>query len=119
MLETSKYLPAWRAAVKKAAYQWMQWHGIRAEDRPVFVGRVGFLGDFYFTPEQGSADDPPDLDKILRATFDALTQAGLWEDDARVRRCVVEKFSHSEGKTPEPLLTDRHQGGAYVYVWRM
>ena len=26
----------------------------------------------------------PDLDKLIRSTFDALTTANVWEDDARV-----------------------------------
>lgn len=31
---------------------------------------------------------PPDLSKLIRSTEDALTSAGLWEDDARVVRYV-------------------------------
>lgn len=33
----------------------------------------------------------PDLDKLTRSTFDALTAAGVWADDARVVRLVAEK----------------------------
>ena len=33
----------------------------------------------------------PDLDKMLRATMDALTIAGVFDDDAQIITCVAEK----------------------------
>lgn len=33
----------------------------------------------------------PDLDKLVRAVFDGITDAALWEDDGRVVRLVTEK----------------------------
>jgi Holliday junction resolvase RusA-like endonuclease len=33
----------------------------------------------------------PDLDKLIRATLDALGEAGVWRDDAQVARLIVEK----------------------------
>ena len=33
----------------------------------------------------------PDLDKFLRATFDALTAAGVWRDDSQVVHLVASK----------------------------
>lgn len=33
----------------------------------------------------------PDLDKLTRAVFDAITEARVWTDDARVCRMTVEK----------------------------
>jgi Holliday junction resolvase RusA-like endonuclease len=45
---------------------------------------------------------PPDIDKITRAIFDALTTAGVWVDDAQVvtttqRKRWVDRFSGEEG----------------------
>ena len=34
---------------------------------------------------------PPDLDKALRASFDAITDAGVWTDDARVVYVLASK----------------------------
>ena len=36
-------------------------------------------------------DKIPDLSKLVRSTEDALTQSGIWRDDAQVARLVVEK----------------------------
>ena len=33
----------------------------------------------------------PDLDKLVRAAFDALTESGIVEDDARIVRATVEE----------------------------
>lgn len=34
---------------------------------------------------------PPDLDKLVRAVCDSLTDAGIWEDDSQVIRLVAGK----------------------------
>lgn len=86
MREASPYLPAWRAAVRNTAHRHLLALGVPVEVRPhlrgaVVVRRLVFIMD----PSQ-PLDGPPDLDKLQRAVFDALTHAGLWEDDARVRR---------------------------------
>ena len=46
----------------------------------------------------------PDLDKLLRSTFDAITTAGVWRDDAQV---VVVSASKSYADTfpPGALIT--------------
>lgn len=41
-------------------------------------------------------DRTPDLSKLVRSTEDALTSAGVWEDDARVVRCVASKVFPGE-----------------------
>lgn len=35
---------------------------------------------------------PPDLDKLIRSTFDGITRSKLWVDDARVCRVTAEKI---------------------------
>lgn len=100
MLEASPYLPAWRAAVKQAAYEAYRAAGIRPDMLPVFGPGVPVYLEqctFYVLPEQCRAegtDQPigdPDVDKLLRATLDPLGgmkkgSARLFADDAQVKR---------------------------------
>ncbi|TFC59453.1 MULTISPECIES: RusA family crossover junction endodeoxyribonuclease [unclassified Cryobacterium] len=39
----------------------------------------------------------PDIDKLTRAVFDGITDAGLWKDDARVVRMLVAEEYAGEG----------------------
>ncbi|WP_345784476.1 hypothetical protein [Stenotrophomonas chelatiphaga] len=39
----------------------------------------------------------PDLSKLVRSTEDALTDAGIWRDDARVIECTSAKRCPGEG----------------------
>ena len=48
-------------------------------------------------------DRKPDLSKLVRAVEDALTDAGVWEDDARVIKCVSRKVFPGES----PFALDR------------
>ena len=100
LLESSPYLPAWRQAVKVGAYRAYQAAGIRHSELPLFppgkpvtFERIVFLVE----PTQCRAagtDEPigePDVDKLLRATLDALggargkqATARLFADDSQV-----------------------------------
>ncbi len=42
-------------------------------------------------------DRKPDLDKLLRSTFDALTTAGVIEDDARIVQTIASKHYAQSG----------------------
>lgn len=94
MREQSVYLPAWRAAVGVATYRRYQALGIRPEDLPLFSGAVEF-GATFWMPGDHRVDGPPDLDKLVRAVWDALTTSRVWEDDCRVTevlwlsKCIV------------------------------
>lgn len=85
MREQSTYLPAWRAAVKRATYEAYRAAGIEPDVLPLFWGPMAVHVTFRL-PAGRRADGPPDLDKLLRSTFDALTEARVWEDDSRVIR---------------------------------
>lgn len=83
MVEQSKKVKPWREAVKWAFTE------SNAMTRPVIFGPVAV--DAVFTMKRPKSAKPgarpakaPDIDKILRSTFDALTQVGAWEDDSRV-----------------------------------
>jgi crossover junction endodeoxyribonuclease RusA len=52
------------------------------EDAPAFVGKA------------------PDLDKLVRSIFDAMTDAGVWLDDAQVVKVVASKAYVAPGDRP-------------------
>lgn len=86
LLEASAYLRPWRAAVRRAAFErYAEWGVSKAEilKNRLIPGPVRF-GAIFWMPRDHRIDSPPDLDKLLRATWDALTSAGVWEDDGRV-----------------------------------
>lgn len=100
LLEVSPYLPAWRVAVKVGAYNAYKVAGIGPAALPVFRYPSPVIIErmiFVVTDEQCRAagtDLPvgdPDIDKLLRATLDALggakpnsKTARLFEDDSQV-----------------------------------
>jgi len=84
MVESSKKVKPWRDSVAWAAREAVAIHGM-------IVGPVAAYMVFTL-PKPKSApktkrtypDRTPDIDKLLRSTFDGLTTGGIWEDDARV-----------------------------------
>ncbi len=101
LVESSAKVKPWREAVKWAAREAM------AKLYPD-VGCIGLFGPVWvemtFTlPRPKSAkkgalpSNRPDLSKLVRSTEDALTDAGVWEDDARVTRCMARKVFPGEG----------------------
>lgn len=110
MVESSKAVRPWREAVKWAAVETIR---INPADPAFDVGvperTRGLSGpvevELVFTlPKPKSApkrlktwpDRKPDLSKLVRSTEDALTDAGVWEDDARVVRCLSRKVYPGE-----------------------
>lgn len=81
-------LKPWRAAITRMAESaWL--------DRPKITGPA--LVEAIFVFEQPASvkrrfpSVKPDLDKLVRALFDGITDSALWEDDGRVVRLVTEK----------------------------
>lgn len=99
-LDASPYLAAWRAAVKNGAFRAYKSLRIAPASLPLFPAGTPVTIEsctFYVAPDQCRAagtDEPlgmPDVDKLLRATLDALggakkNTARLYEDDAQVWR---------------------------------
>lgn len=82
MVESSKKVAPWRGRVMHAARaaNWLK----EPLDEPVRV-----IVDFYLpAPKKSKFGDkpagPPDLDKLLRSTFDGLTSSCVIKDDARI-----------------------------------
>jgi hypothetical protein len=94
MREASAYLPAWRAAVKRACYEAYRAAGIAPETLPLFGGPVTVDLRFRLAT---AFDDAPDVDKLARAVLDALggsrkKGARVFDDDCRVVLLVVSKL---------------------------
>lgn len=84
MIESSKRVVPWREAVKAAAPAVE-----RALDGPLSVSMVFTLQRPGSTRKMDRVPyRTPDLSKLCRATEDAITEAGLWADDARVAQYV-------------------------------
>ena len=95
MVESSKKVAPWREAVANAAR--------RAHTGPALDGPLS-LEVVFRLPATSSwkaadrtrgwrwKDRTPDLDKLLRSTGDALTQAGVIADDARLVNITARKI---------------------------
>jgi len=121
LLEQSAYLPAWRQAVKVATWEAYRAAGIPPGDLPLFwAGKPVTIEvcTFFVTDEQCRAegtDEPigtPDIDKLLRATLDALGgqrrgSARLFADDSQV--VMIKNLSKQRAAAGKP-------SGAYIVV---
>ena len=88
MADANKKLKPWRKEVTRVARaSWL--------DRPQALGPVRL--DLVFVFERPSSVKrrlpcvAPDLDKLIRAIGDGITDAGIWKDDGQVIRIVAEK----------------------------
>lgn len=87
MIESSKAVKPWREAVKYAARLVIEREGIKAPlDGPLLARVVVTVPKPKSAPKRRRTwpDRKPDLSKLLRSTEDALTDAGLIADDARL-----------------------------------
>ena len=102
MVESSKAVRPWREAVKAAALDVMG--GAPPLDGPLIARMVFTMPKPKSAPKGRRTwpDRMPDLSKLIRSTEDALTDAGVWADDAR-----VVGYSRAEkvfpGEDPEAL----------------
>lgn len=90
LVDVNKRLRPWRAAVRAAAEAKIEDAGWEMQDKPCRVC-LGFTLPRPKRPRWGVPAVKPDLDKLTRAVFDALTDAGVWKDDSRVVSMEVTK----------------------------
>jgi Holliday junction resolvase RusA-like endonuclease len=106
LVESSKKVKPWREAVVWAAREAME-EGALSLERHCNGAVIGAVSvEMIFTlPKPKSApkrratlpDRKPDLSKLVRSTEDALTTAGVYEDDARIVECRSAKRYPGEG----------------------
>ncbi|GAA0969989.1 hypothetical protein GCM10009555_018120 [Acrocarpospora macrocephala] len=136
MVESSKKVKPWRQDVKAAALAAMEarstvlYGGIGQVSLVRLTGAVALDITFTFTRPKSHYRTGrnahllrdaapvrpigyPDASKILRSTEDALTEAGVWEDDSRVVDVSVAKRYALEG--PDTL----HVPGAVIRIWAL
>lgn len=107
MVETCERLPEWRADVRVAL--------TNANGQPMLkLGKEAAALDIEFImPRRKNAPKKkeipmitrPDLDKLLRAICDAITSAGIWNDDAQCNYETVRKRYARQEETPGAAIT--------------
>ena len=114
MVESSKKVKPWRQDVVAAAIEAAE----QTPDFTPFIGPVKIRVEFVFTRPKAHygtgrnadvlklsaprwVDKKPDIDKLLRATFDALSTAGVWRDDNQAAQVFASK---SYGDQPGALI---------------
>ncbi|MBC6464284.1 RusA family crossover junction endodeoxyribonuclease [Actinomadura alba] len=125
MIESSKKVKPWREAVKHAAGELITDPGA-----PGRITTIGFpldgplLLEICFTLHRPKSapkkrhrpDRMPDLSKLIRSTEDALTDAGVWADDARVVGVSARKvYPHPHSGDPDALAMP----GAVIRIWEI
>lgn len=83
MIESSKKVGPWRNAVAAA------FADVAEHKKPLFPNEALTVLAVYYLPRLPTVKRvwptvPPDIDKLDRGLLDALTLAGVWEDDAQV-----------------------------------
>lgn len=106
MIEANKNLPAWRAAVQKAAQQ--------AHTGDPYDGPIHVTVDFFLTKPKNPRWQVPatgyDLDKLQRAIGDALEKAKVITNDARITRWEAQKWYPAGGKPTGAIITVTQAG---------
>lgn len=96
MIESSKKVGPWRKAVAEEFA-----HISEPMEGPIII-MVAFLLDKKSSVKRLWPTVPPDLDKLERGLLDALTLAGVWNDDAQVVSVISSKMYR--GALPEGAL---------------
>lgn len=101
LVDTNPRLKPWRATVCAAAEAAIADEGWETLDEPCHV-YLEFTMPRPKRPRWWVPAVKPDLDKLTRAVFDALTDAGVWRDDSRVVSMEVTKWyeDDAEGAVP-------------------
>lgn len=95
MIEASKKVGPWREAVKEA----VSLLSFTPFDGPLFID-IQFFVQKPKTVKRERPTVPPDLDKLVRGLFDALTIANVWMDDALVVEVTASKSYSTEDEEP-------------------
>lgn len=95
MVESSKAVKPWREAVRHEAQHIMTMASTSVPMMPI-AGPVSVRMVFTLPRPTAAKKRPyphtkPDLSKLVRSTEDALTDAGVWDDDARVVSLTAQK----------------------------
>ena len=103
MIEQSKYVKPWREQIVAAFLE--QPYTVRAQwpiGGEVHVRLSFIMPRPVSTPKRSTppAVKKPDLDKLARAAFDAITQSGAWADDSQATKLHASKRIAEIGESP-------------------
>jgi Holliday junction resolvase RusA-like endonuclease len=134
MIESSKKVKPWREAVKQAALDLVMVDGVTGRLTAGFPLDGPLLVEFAFTfarPKghyrtgrnahllRDSAPAypavVPDLSKLIRSTEDALTDAGVWTDDARIVAYHRPRKVYAGSRDGDAL----HAPGVVIRCWEV
>lgn len=103
-IEASKYLPAWRQAVKEAAI-------VAKGEAETLTDAVEVSVSFFLERPKSITVTKrplpivvPDLSKLIRAIEDSMTDAGVWADDSQVIKITAYKF-YADDREPGCRIT--------------
>lgn len=103
LVEANPGLKTWRATITANARQHT---GTYTGERPLHV-----TYRFHLTrPKSVRRLLPwvkPDLDKLIRAVNDGLSDAGVWDDDARITAITAQKKYETPEQKPGVFITIR------------
>lgn len=108
-IESSKHLPAWRAAVLNAAIKSAQTHQWQTLTGPVEL-EVTFYLERPATVSAAKRPEPttpPDLDKLIRGVADSLTNAEIYTDDSQIIKTIAIK-RYADVRDPGCFIIVRH-----------
>lgn len=100
LVEASKYIGPWRQVVTAAAIETAELEGWEclsdaAEvDLEFHIARPNSVKEV----DRPLPVKPPDLDKLVRGVLDALTDAGVWDDDGLIVNLTARKRYVSQGE---------------------
>lgn len=92
MIESSKKVKPWRQDVKYAALEAINGIDGLPIDGPIRINITFTLARPKSAKKGATPCKKPDIDKLIRSTFDAIGEAGIWADDARVISVLAEKI---------------------------
>lgn len=94
---------AWRKAIRQACQDWMNAGG-KPFGTEALVIEITFILE---RPKSNTRQYPttkPDLDKLIRATLDGLTQAAIWRDDCQIVAINAIKVYESKQQPPGAFI---------------
>ena len=96
LVESSKRVKPWRECVWASA---VAAKGAHPLDGPLRARMIFTLPKPVSAPKRRQTWPmrTPDLSKLVRSTEDAISDSGLWKDDARVVECIAAKRYPGEG----------------------
>jgi len=100
MIEASRFVAPWRKAVTAAAIETIELAKWQCVEDAVeaqfdfFIARPNSVKEL----DRPYPIKPPDLDKLVRAVCDSLTDAGVWLDDGQLVNLTTTKRYVSAGE---------------------